>query len=297
MRIAVGIAVLCASVAAQTPAQFRTSTELVSVYATVQEKNGHLVPDLRQEDFTITDDGREQRITLFSNEITPFSAVVLLDRSGSMMQHLGVIREAASAFVDQMLPADRARIGSIGSRIIIAPPEFTSNHEALRDVLAQPLGGGSSPVWLSMDQSITALYEQAGRRVILVLSDGDDEPSDNHPRTPFKGLVERVKRSGVMVYAVGFASTETRDGRPRAIPPKPELRELAAVGGGGYFELADTADLKGLFTRVAEELHRQYWLGFEPQKRDGKLHEIQVRVKRPGTIARARLSYLAPSAR
>jgi Ca-activated chloride channel family protein len=157
------------------------------------------------------------------------------------------------------------------------------------------LGGGSSPVWLSIDQSITALYEQPGRRIILVLSDGDDEPSDNHPNTPFKGLLERVKRSGVMVYAVGFSSSETRDGRPRQVPPKPQLRELATVSGGGYFELTDTADLKGLFTRVAEELHRQYWLGFEPQKRDGKLHEIRVRVKRPGMTARARQSYLAPA--
>jgi len=297
MRLGFAVVVLCASVAAQTPGQFRTSTELVSVYTTVQERNGRLVPDLRQEDFSITDEGREQRITVFSNDVSPFSAVVLLDRSGSMMQHLGVIREAAAAFVDQMMPVDRARIGSIGTRIVIAPPEFTSSHDALRDVLTQPLFGGSSPVWLSIDQSITALYEQAGRRVILLLSDGDDEPSDNHPHTPFKGLLERVKRSGVMVYAVGFGSTETKDGRPKAIPPKPQLHQLAAVSGGGYFELSDTADLKGLFTRVADELHRQYWLGFEPQKRDGKLHSIQVKVKRPGMIARARQSYLAPSAR
>ena len=297
MRIGLAAFVLYAALAAQAPGQFRTSTELVSVYATVQEKNGRLVPDLRQEDFSITDEGREQRITVFSNEVSPFSVVVLLDRSGSMMQHLGVIREAASAFVDQMMPADRARIGSIGTRILIAPPEFTSSHDALRDVLAHPLGGGSSPVWLSIDQSITALYEQTGRRVILVLSDGDDEPSDSHPHTPFKGLVERVKRSGVMIYAVGFGSTETNGGRQKTIPPKPELRQLAAVSGGGYFELSDTADLKGLFTRVADELHRQYWLGFEPQKRDGKLHSIQIRVKHPGMIARARQSYLAPSAR
>jgi hypothetical protein len=51
-----------------------------------------------------------------------------------------------------------------------------------------------------------------------------------------------------------------------------------------------------LFVRVAEELHHQYWLGFEPPKRDGKVHEIQVRIKRQGMIARARQSYLAPAA-
>ena len=297
MRIALVVLTLGASIAAQTPAQYRGSTELVSVYATVQERNGRLVPDLRQEDFTVTDNGREQRITFFSNDVSPFSVVVMLDRSGSMISHQEVIRDAASAFVGEMRQADRARIGSIGNRVIIAPPQFTSDHDALRRVLAEPFGGGSSPVWLSVDQSITALYEQSGRRVVLLLSDGDNEPSDSHPSTPFKGLVERIKRSGVMVYAVGFASSETKDGRPRPIPPKPELRQLATVSGGGYFEMSDTADLRGLFTRVADELHRQYWIGFEPQKRDGKIHEIQVRVKRPGMTARARQSYLAPSAR
>lgn len=284
-----------AALDAQVQTPFRAGTDLVPVYTTVQDRDGRLVPDLRQEDFSITDQGKAQRITFFSNEVSPFSVVVLLDRSGSMMQHLGVIREAASAFVGQMLPGDQARIGSIGTRITIAPPEFTSSHEILRDVLARPLGGGSSPIWLSIDQSITALYGQTGRRVVLILSDGHDEPSANHPRTPFKSVAERVRRADVMVYAVGFGSAEVRDGKMKIEHADSKLRELAAVSGGGYFEMTDTADLRRLFTRVAEELHHQYWLGFEPPKRDGKIHDIQVKVKRPGMIARARQSYLAPS--
>jgi Ca-activated chloride channel family protein len=286
---------LLAQLDAQVQTPYRAGTDLVPVYTTVQDREGRLVPDLRQEDFSIMDEGKEQRITFFSNEISPFSVVVLLDRSGSMMQHLGVIREAASAFVDQMLPADQARIGNIGTRITIAPAEFSSSHEILRDVLARPLGGGSSPVWLSIDMSITALYGQTGRRVVLILSDGHDEPSANHPRTPFKSVAERVRRADVMVYAVGFAAAEVRDGKMRIEHPDAKLHELAAVSGGGYFEITDTADLRKLFTRVAEELHRQYWLGFEPPKRDGKIHDIQVKVKRPGMTARARQSYLAPS--
>ena len=292
------VAVLAAALALARPAaqvQFHSGTELVSVYATVQEKNGRLVPDLRQEDFSIADDGREQPITFFSNEVSPFSVVVLLDRSGSMIQHLPVIRDAAAAFVDQLLPDDKARIGSIGTRITIAPAEFTSSHDILRSVVGQSLGGGSSPVWLSVDQSITALYGQPGRRVILIMSDGHDEPAENHPRTPFDSVAERIRRAGVMVYSVGFSAVDMRDGSRRIEQANKKLRELADISGGGYFEFSDTADLKPLFTRVAEELHRQYWLGFEPRKRDGKLHEIRVKVKRPGMTARARQSYLAPS--
>lgn len=282
---------------AQAQVQFKTSTELVSVYATVQDPGGRLVTDLRQEDFTITDEGRAQRITFFSNEIAPLSVVILLDRSGSMLQHLNVIRDAASTFVDQMLPGDRARIGVIGTRVTIAPPEFTSDHQALRDVLAVPLEGGASPVWMSIDQSLTALYGQSGRRVVLIFSDGEDDPALGQPSTSFKDLFERVKRSEVMVYAVGFAAREMRNGKLKIHEPDERLRELADVSGGGYFELGDTADLGRVFTRVAEELHRQYWLGFEPQKRDGKFHDLRVRVKRPGVSVRARPSYLAPAPR
>src|SRR6187549_361645 len=94
--------------------QFRAATEVVSVYTTVQDQATRLVPDLEQSDFIITDNGKEQPITVFSNEITPFSAVVMLDRSGSMIDHQNVIRDAAMAFVVRLLPDDQARIGSFG---------------------------------------------------------------------------------------------------------------------------------------------------------------------------------------
>ena len=85
--------------------QFRGGTELVSVYTTVQEPSGRLVPDLRQEDFVVTDNGKTQRITFFSNEISPFSVVIMLDRSGSMLEHRARVQEAAAAFIGRMLPA------------------------------------------------------------------------------------------------------------------------------------------------------------------------------------------------
>ena len=287
-------AYLCVSVRAD-PEQFRGGTELVSVYATVQGQDGRLVPDLRQEDFIVTDNGRPQPITFFSSERSPFSVVLLLDRSMSMEPHKDVVNQAAAVFVKQMLPADRARIGFIANRMTIAPSEFTASHDALIDVLRQPVGGGASPIWFSVDQSITALYGVEGRRVILLMSDGDDQPYDGFPRTDYKGLLDRIRRSGVMIYAIGFTVAELRDGRTETTKPNEKLRQIADVSGGGYFAMRTTADLSGLFTQVADELHQQYWLGFAPPKRDGKLHEIEVKVKRPGLVARARRSYLAPS--
>ena len=79
-----------------------------------------------------------------------------------------------------------------------------------------------------------------------------------------------------------------------ATKPDPNLRTLADVSGGGYFELSRATDLASTFTRVADELHRQYLLGFVTPVTDGALHRLEVRVKRPGVQIKARKSYLAP---
>ncbi len=281
--------------------QFRSSTELVSVYATVQDKATRLVPDLKQEDFVITDNGKVQPISFFSNEVTPFSVVVMLDRSGSMYQHQFMIRDAAMSFIVRLLPDDQARIGSFGNffgnRVVLSPPRFTSNKADLIDVLHVPVGlGGNSPVWISIDQSITALSGLDGRRVVLIFSDGHDEPVPTLMPVKLKDVMERARLTNVMIYALAFADVQRRQGRdPRVTPPDPGLRKLADDSGGGYFEVRDTEKLGELFTRVAEELHRQYWLGFAPPARDGKVHKIVVKVNRPDMTVRARQSYLAPS--
>jgi Ca-activated chloride channel family protein len=297
------LAVLLLSAAAADARQFRSSTELVSVYATVQDKATRLVPDLTQDDFVITDNGKEQPIAFFSNDITPFSVIVMLDRSGSMYQHQYVIRDAATSFVVRLLPDDKARIGSFGNffgnRVVINPPQFTSNKADLIDVLQVPIGmGGNSPVWISIDRAITELSNLDGRRVVLIFSDGRDEPVPTLMPVKLKDVMERARLTNIMVYALGFADVQRRPGKdPKIVPPDSGLRRLADDSGGGYFEIRDTEKLGEVFTRVAEELHRQYWLGFAPPARDGKVHKIAVKVKRPELTVRARQSYVAPPSR
>jgi Ca-activated chloride channel homolog len=279
-------------VAADAPHQFRGSTELVPVYTTVQDRQGRLVPDLRKEDFAVSDNGKEQPIAFFSNEVTPFTVVVMLDQSHSMQGHQEQIGDAASAFVKELSSDDKARIGRLGYRVTLEPQEFTGQKETLLSfVRRSPGDAGASPVWLSIDMSITALYGLEGRRVILIMTDGHDHPAGNQPRTTFKDVADRVRRANVMVYAIGFAATDSPGEKDK---PDERLRLLADLSGGGYFEMNESADLTELFKRVAEELHHQYWIGFEPAKRDGKVHDIKVRVKRPGMTARARQSYVAP---
>ena len=92
---------------------------------------------------------------------------------------------------------------------------------------------------------------------------------------------------------VGGGGGGQRGGPQVANQPDPGLRKLALSSGGGYFELTSTRDLASTFARVADELHRQYLLGFVPQKLDGKAHDLEVRVKGEGLVPRARKSYIA----
>jgi len=96
-----------------------------------------------------------------------------------------------------------------------------------------------------------------------------------------------------MVYAIGLESEFFNGARVVRSRPDRGLRKLAEETGGGYFELKKTDDLGPTFTRVAQELHSQYTLGFTPTVLDGKEHKLEVKMTKPGYKARARKSYIA----
>src|SRR5207244_5317792 len=135
------------------------------------------VPDLTRDAFTVLENGQPQDLTLFANDIQPITVVILLDRSGSMRANFTLVADAAGQFVAAMLPTDRARIGSFSNRIEVDPRDFTSNHEELLTILRTELQEeGPTPLWNAVNVGITALLHQQGRRVIVVFTDGVDEP-------------------------------------------------------------------------------------------------------------------------
>jgi len=125
-----------------------------------------------------------------------------------------------------------------------------------------------------------------GRRVVLVFTDGMDEYSKT---TKLGTVIDRARAEEVMVYAIGLESVVNR----QRTSPDGGLRKIADETGGGYFELTKATDLASTFTRVAQELHSQYVLGFSPPVLDGKVHKLTLKMKQPGMTARARRSYLA----
>ena len=218
----VGAAVAVAAAPAQQPA-YRGTLDLVSVYATVVDRDGRLVTGLTKDDFEVRDNGRRQPLAFFSSEALPFSVVILLDRSGSMSENFPVVVDAAAAFVGAMRPDDRARIGSFSSEIRLSPDGFTNDQAELSRVLRDELQDvGPSPVWTAIDRSLTALLPMPDRRVVLVFSDGHDSPKYGQVRTSVADLTRRVRVNGIMVYAIGFPAEVSRpSGRSPFDPRRP----------------------------------------------------------------------------
>ncbi len=294
-RWAAGAVVLAVSVfaiglAAQEPT-FRLSTQIVSLFATVTDAQNRLVPDLVQEDFEVFDNDKPQKLLVFNSDTLPVSVVVMLDTSGSMTATIALLKQAAEQFLIRLLPEDKAIVGAFNDKIEVGS-EFTSNRDRLiTDVRDLDFGNGTR-LYDAIAEGLNLLKGIEGRRVILVFTDGDDTSS----RTRRGTVLERARLEEVMIYAIGFES-EVFDGT-RMVKSRPDggLRGLAEETGGGYFELKKSADLGSTFSRVAQELHSQYVLGFEAQQLDGKVHKLSVRVKRAGMNARARRSYVAGSA-
>ena len=271
--------------------RIKVSTHTVPIYATVMDNQRRLVTDLMQEDFEVYDNGKLQTLTNFVNGVTPFSAVVMLDTSGSMTLNLNLVKHAAEEFVMRMLPEDKAKVGAFNDKIQVLPKsEFTNNRDALIRILKNDLDFGyPTRLWDAVDESIAHLEPLEGRRVVIVFTDGDDSAS----KLGVREVTERAREKDIMVYAVGMQSEIMIGNSRQRTRPDRRLKGLAEETGGGFFEMTKKDELGPTFTRVAQELHSQYVLGFSPAVLDGKVHKLDVRVKRTGMTVRGRRSYVA----
>jgi Ca-activated chloride channel family protein len=293
---------LTLALASEQEPTFKAGIRTVAIYATVTDATGRLVTGLERNAFEVYDNGKRQELTVFANDVQRITIVMMLDRSGSMRRNFRLVEESAEALVEQFLPTDQARIGSFAGRIQVDPREFTSDRQVLLDILRTELQTeGPTPLWNAINVGITGLLRQEGRRVVLVFTDGADRPMNPQRanNNSLDDVMERAVQENVMVYAIGLVGHNPigPGGRWRGFGagdrPDKGLQTIADQTGGGYFELAQTADLASTFKRVAEELHHQYVLGFAPPALDGKTHKLELRVKDPGLKVRARKSYVA----
>jgi Ca-activated chloride channel family protein len=292
-RIATALAAIVVALTATAAAQKRTikvATDSVAVYVTVTDAEKRLVPDLTLDDFEILDNAKPVTINVFENKPVPISTVVMLDTSGSITASLGFVKEGAEQFLLRLLPDDKAQVGEFSDKIKFHPGNFIDDRDRLVYLLKNELYFGyPTRLWDAVDQSIDQLLTVDGRKVVVVFTDGDDTAS----KLGVGKVMDHAREKDVMVYAVGL-ETEYFNGQSRVrSSPDRSLKKLAEDTGGGFFLLKKTADLGETFTRVAQELHSQYVLGFSPETSDGKIHKLEVRVKKAGMNARARKTYMS----
>jgi Ca-activated chloride channel homolog len=306
-----GLFVACfvaiATLSAQQPV-FRGAGDAVHVYTTVTDRDGRLVTTLTQDAFEVRDEGKPQPLTLFDNTPRPIRLIVMLDVSGSMEGNLPLLRAASEQLFTRLRLDDRARVGTFGEQITISPT-FTRDPNELRKALPERISPDApTPLWRAVDEAMDACGDAGDeRRVVLVLSDGKDSgPISFRARNVSQvEVIDRARTDDVMVYGIGMRS---RGQRPpgAGIGPgglqamltadlaDPGLARVAEETGGGYSEIRFGEDLAAEFARVADELHSQYLLGYALPKRDGKVHDIDVRVSQRGLKPRAKKSYVAP---
>jgi Ca-activated chloride channel family protein len=309
--LAAGLLWASGAVGQQQPV-FRGRGDAVRVYVTVTDRDGRLATTLTQDDFEVRDEGKPQPITLFDNTPQPIRLVVMLDVSGSMEGNLPLLRASAEQLFARLRPDDRVRVGSFGHEITLSP-SFTRDPDELREALPGAIAPDApTPLWRAVGQALDAFDrggegESEARPVILVLSDGKDSgPIGFRQRFVSQAeVIDRARDEAVMVYGIGMRSRSRHTRGPgvgrgglqamlTADLPDPGLARVAEETGGGYTEIRSGQDLGAAFAQVADELHSQYLIGFAPPRRDGKVHDIQVRVAQRGLKPRARKSYVAP---
>lgn len=271
-------------------AVFKSGTRLVPVYATVTDAQDRLVPDLAREDFEIFDNGKKQDLAVFENQSQPFTAVLMLDTSGSMTDSLKLVYAGAEQFLSRLSPQDRAQVGAFNDKIEFSGV-FTSDRDELAAALRNLDFGYPTRLNDAIDQSINRLTDIEGRRVIVLLTDGEDTAS----KVGQGDVLDRARTEEVMIYGIGLESVYFNGAQRVRTRPDRVLRKLADDTGGGYYLLENTKDLNATFARIAQELRSQYVLGFTPTLLDGKVHKLTVTVKRPGMKVRARKTYVAAS--
>ncbi|HEV2521133.1 MAG TPA: VWA domain-containing protein [Candidatus Acidoferrales bacterium] len=287
------------------------NVNLVEVLFSVVTKREKLITDMTKDEFKVFDDGVQQEITEFSQPTDlPLRIGMVLDTSNSIRERLKFEQDAAIDFIFNALRRgkDQAFLMTFddGAQII---KEFTGDGGDLRDtILKQRAGGGTSlydAVYAASDHLLNKSPLPLGpnpdvRRVLVVISDGDDN-SSSHARGE---AVDMAQRAGVIIYSIStstdWVSAEDEKDPTRRIERKylktegdHVLDQLAGETGGRSFFPYRVDDLGQSFLDIGDELRHQYALAYSPVGRapDGKYHTIRIQTDRKDVIVRARKGY------
>jgi len=296
------------ALAGQVDQSIKLEADLVTIDATVTDKDGNFIRKLKAEDFAVYEDGQLQKLEFFeANEeaaLTRSLAVVFaLDTSGSIKpEEIAKQREATEGFVKLVRPESLFAVIAFNNEIRVLK-DFTSDPRKLSEGFAH-IGRveGSTRIFASIDRAVAMLkrapHYRGGRRlrrVVIVITDG----FDNVDSTDQQDLIHRANDAEVTVYSITLPSYMPGLGANQRIMTLLDVSRIVPMTGGSDFS-ADTKDFTPVFKAIAEEIRAGYTLAFYPSEKtrhDGRVHQIRVEAKSIGAIVRTnRNSYQAPNA-
>jgi len=267
--------------------------DLVNVLFTVSDRKGRLVSSLPRESFRVFDDNRAQEIAHFSSETDiPLNIALLLDTSGSVRDKIGFEREAAIRFLKATLRhgEDRATLIAFDSRIDLLH-DYTDDTSALARAAGNIVVGGGTLLydtvyWTSAER----LARQNGRKIAIVISDGNDTTS----RRSLDDALRSAQQSDTTIYCISTNSI-LRDSTQGGDHGNKILRRMAEETGGRLFLPGKIDDLNATFKRINEDLRAQYTLAYRPidVRRDGAFHRIRIETNDKQLKIQARNGYFA----
>ena len=303
MRVAVGLAsivfaAIVLPIGAQqqdTPAApvFKAESDLVVVYVNVFDGRSDAVPGLPEQAFTVAEDDQPQRITFFNNEDVPVAVGLIVDNSGSMITRRPMVMAGTKAFAESSHPEDEVFTIVFNEHIRHGLPEtlqFTTSRPQIEVAVSRFPPGGRTALHDAVVAGLEHLEEASHqKRVLVVLSDGDDNASQHSDEVMF----ERAARSDALIYTISTADLVSSAGKPRV------LKKLAEVTGGVSYTPTSERNVVDAFREIAGNIRRGYSIGYMPtnQSRDGRFRRVKVSVRAPGhrnLKVVARDGYLAP---
>lgn len=283
----------------------KVETNLVTIPVSVFDRHGLYIPNLKKEDFKIFEDGKEQKIEYFGTSEKPFTVILLLDTSPSTEYEIDEIREAAKAFVDQLKPQDKVMVIEFDGNVHVLSEATGDRPTIYKAIKRADFGGGTSlydAVTFSLQKRLNAI---SGRKAIVLFTDGVDTQSS---KSNYDTTLSLAEESDSLIFPIYYNTYEkTRADADIWGPPPPGttareyavgkkyLEELASYTGGRVFRPEATpGGLTAAFEGIAEELRRQYNIGYIPSEdgKPGQRKQIKVRVSRPNLVLRARDSYI-----
>ena len=254
------------------------TTELVVLPVSVTDSNGAFVSGLQRKHFRILEEGRPQKITLFTDEDNPVTVGLIVDRSRSMGPKLAEVAEAVLAFAHSSNPDDEMFVVDFSDGVSVAHlggQEFANDPKELEKAVAAVTASGQTALYDAVIKGLQHLRQgHRDRKALVIVSDGGDNASSHK----FGDVLDLARRSHAQIYAIGLVGEAGEEENPAV------LRRLCRETGGIAFFPHPQESVADVSKRIARDLREQYTLGYSPQ---GNIHrsnyrKLVVQVSAPG---------------